>query len=335
MTELLTQRLSCPCFALALAAPLLLAACASSPPPCPTQAATPPPPAPVVSAGATPEPAQPIVVVSSKPADPTPGAMRSLPALPRPSPNAEVHQDVGITDFGLTYSSPGVKGRTIWGDLLPYGEVWRAGANAPTKLTASRDFTFGGTKVPAGSYSLFITPTDKAWTLILNKDPKDAGASDHDPKLDVARVEIQPTDAPARERLVYLFEDTTDDSTKLVLDWAGRRVAVPITVDTKAYVEEGIAQTLDNAWRPLFNAGRYAFDQGQLERADKLLAQSIAIRPTWWNHWWAAQVMAKRNQVAQAREHANQAIELGAKDEVFQRFFADQVNKALASWPKG
>lgn len=329
MTDLVTQR---PFVALTLAAPLLLAACAASPPPCPAQPA--PEPRPAETVAASPEPAPPVVVVARQPAPATPDAMRSLPALPRPSPNAEVHQDVGITDFGLTYSSPGVKGRTVWGELVPYGKVWRAGANAPTKLTASRDFAFGGTAVPAGSYSLFIIPTEDAWTLVLNKDPKNAGASEHDPKLDVARVEVKPAPAPARERLAYLFEDTTDDSTKLVLDWAGRRVAVPITVDTKAQVEEGIAKTLENAWRPMFNAGRYAFEQGELERAEKLLKQSIGIQPTWWNHWWAAQVMAKRNQVAKAREHANRAMELGAKDDVFERFFADQVKKALASWPK-
>src|SRR5689334_5707801 len=89
---------------------------------------------------------------------------------PAPSPKARVEQRVGITDVSIDYSSPGVKGRKIWGDVVPYDKVWRAGANAPTKLTVSRDFTFGTTPVKAGSYSLFVTPGKKTWTVALNTD---------------------------------------------------------------------------------------------------------------------------------------------------------------------
>src|SRR5262252_420852 len=87
---------------------------------------------------------------------------------PAPSPKARIEQRVGITDVSIDYSSPGVKGRKIWGDVVPYDKVWRAGANAPTKLTVSRDFGFGGTQVKAGSYSLFITPGKATWTVMLN-----------------------------------------------------------------------------------------------------------------------------------------------------------------------
>ncbi|MEZ4441120.1 MAG: DUF2911 domain-containing protein [Polyangiaceae bacterium] len=272
--------------------------------------------------------------MATDPADPTPAALRALPALPRPSPNAEVKQDVGVSEVALSYSSPGKKGRTVWGDLVPYEKVWRAGANAPTKLTVTHDFSFGGKPVPAGSYALFIIPSEQRWTLILNRDPKGAGAFEHDPAQDVARAEVTPSSAPDRERLVYLFENSTDDETELVLDWAGRRGSVPITIDTKAIVEKGMTATLQEAWRPFFNAGRYAFDQGDPSRAIELLDQSIAIRPTWWNHWWAAQAQAKAQNVAKAREHADQALLLGKDDQTFQRFFADAVKKALASWPK-
>src|SRR5215831_14838146 len=97
-------------------------------------------------------------------------AAQSAIETPAPSPKARVEQRVGITDLSIDYSSPGVKGRKIWGEVVPYDKVWRAGANAPTKLTVSRDFAFGGTPVKAGSYSLFVTPGKKTWTVALNTD---------------------------------------------------------------------------------------------------------------------------------------------------------------------
>src|SRR5580765_2018549 len=103
---------------------------------------------------------------------------------PAPSPKARVEQRVGVTDVSIDYSSPGVKGRKIWGEVVPYDKVWRAGANAPTKLTVSRDFTFGGTAVKAGSYSVFVTPGKKTWTVALNTDLT-ATQDSHDDKNDV------------------------------------------------------------------------------------------------------------------------------------------------------
>lgn len=310
----------------------LATGCAASPPPCPQPPAPAPPAPPAASTSSSPAEITPVVVVA-EPGAPTAAALRQLPALPRPSPGAEVRQTIGLTDLALEYSSPGVRNRTIWGELVPFEKVWRAGANAPTKLTSNRDFTFGGKAVPAGSYSLFIIPTKAAWTVVLNLDPKNEGASEHDPKKDVARATVTPTDAPARERLTYLFENTTDERTDLVLDWAQKRVVVPITVATSKHADESIAQTLESAWRPLFNAGRYKYDHGATDEALGLLRQSIDLKPTWWNHWWAAQAFAKKGDHASARKHATEATKLGAKDDVFKRFFAENVKKTVAGWP--
>src|SRR5215813_422002 len=156
---------------------------------------------------------------------------------PAPSPKARVEQRVGITDLSVDYSSPGVKGRKIWGELVPYDKVWRAGANAPTKLTVSRDFTFGGTAVKAGSYSVFVTPGKKTWMVALNTDLA-ATQDSHDDKNDVARAAVTPAALPAlRERLIYLFSDTQDDRTDLDLEWERVRIRVPITIDTRGAVQ--------------------------------------------------------------------------------------------------
>src|SRR4051812_27534598 len=95
--------------------------------------------------------------------------------LPRPSPFAKVSQTVGLTDITVDYSSPGVKGRKIWGGLVPYDQMWRAGANTATKVTFSKDVTFAGKPVPAGSYSFFLVPGKSEWTVVLNKKADQGG----------------------------------------------------------------------------------------------------------------------------------------------------------------
>ena len=159
---------------------------------------------------------------------------------------ARVEQRVGVTDFSLDYSSPGVKGRKIWGDLVPWGKAWRAGANASTTLEVSTDFKFGTTTMKAGAYAIFMIPNEKQWTVILNSDTGAGG--NHDPKKDLAKVEITPAKLGApRERLTYLFTDSTDDQTNLELEWEQVRIRVPLGVDTKALVNTAIDKTLADA----------------------------------------------------------------------------------------
>src|SRR5262245_17741035 len=137
-------------------------------------------------------------------------ALAASPALaqslevPAPSVKARVEGRVGITDFSVDYSSPAVRGRKIWGGLVPYDKVWRTGANASTKLTASRDFTFGDVAVPKGTYSLFTIPGPSSWIVILNKDA-DATTGEYDAKNDAARVTVSPAPGGPRERMTFLF----------------------------------------------------------------------------------------------------------------------------------
>ncbi|HSM52087.1 MAG TPA: DUF2911 domain-containing protein, partial [Thermoanaerobaculia bacterium] len=115
--------------------------------------------------------------------------------LPRASPKATVMQQVGLTDVTIAYARPGVKGRTIWGDLVPYGQVWRTGANEATTITFSTDVKVAGTAVPAGTYGLFTLPGEKEWTVILNKAAKQWGAYEYKPEEDLLRIPVQPQEA--------------------------------------------------------------------------------------------------------------------------------------------
>ena len=251
---------------------------------------------------------------------------------PAPSPKARVEQRVGITDVSIDYSSPGVKGRKIWGEVVPYDKVWRAGANAPTKLTVSRDFAFGGTAVKAGSYAVFVTPGKKAWTVALNTDLA-ATQDSHDDKNDVARVAVTPAALPAvRERLIYLFSDTQEDRTSLDLEWERVRIRVAITIDTKGAVTAGIEKALAAAWQPHATAAGYYMNAGDLAHAAALIDKSIAIESTWRNEWLRAQIQGKKGNKAEAAASANRALALGKGNANFEQNVQPDIVKALAGW---
>jgi hypothetical protein len=252
--------------------------------------------------------------------------------LPSPSPKARTEQRVGITDVAIDYSSPGVKGRKIWGPVVPHDKVWRAGANAPTKLTVSRDFSFGGTQVKAGAYSLFMTPGKATWTVMLNTD-LNASQDEHDAKKDVATLTVKPLALPQlRERLRYTFDDTQDGSTMLALEWERVRIQVPIAIDTPALVNAAIEKASNDAWQPQYTAASYLFNHNENDRALGLVDKSIAIRSTWRNEWLRAQIQQKKGNKAEAMASATRAQELGKGDEVFEKFVKADLRKTVAGW---
>ncbi len=165
--------------------------------------------------------------------------------LPDTSPKASVTQSVGLAEFKVTYSRPAVNKRKIWGELVPYGDVWRAGADENTTLTASAPFTFGGKAVPAGTYGLHLLPSEGGdWTAILSSESKAWGSFSYDQKEDVARVSVKPEPAEFVERLVFTFDEPTNEATALALRWEKLRVAVPIAIDAKQVTLASIREQL-------------------------------------------------------------------------------------------
>ncbi|MBN1206204.1 MAG: DUF2911 domain-containing protein [Myxococcaceae bacterium] len=265
-----------------------------------------------------------LVMLAAQPA----AAQLKLPAL---SPAAKVSQEVGLTDISIEYSSPGVKGRKIWGGLVPWDKPWRTGANASSKITFSRDVTFGGKPVPAGTYAIITLPSQKGWTVILSKELASLAGKPYDAKDDVVRVSGTTATIPARERLTFLFSNTTDSDTSLDLEWEKLRVSVPIKVDTAAHAQANIKAALDSAGRAHSSAASYVAENTKdYATALKYVDTAIAIQPNWYNHWAKAQILAKQGNYPEARKVAQVAWELGLKDENF--FFKDAVAKALEDW---
>lgn len=257
---------------------------------------------------------------------------QSLP-LPAASPHAAVSQQIGVVDVTVDWSSPAAKGRNIWGELVPYDKLWRTGANGATTLATTGDITIGGTAVPAGTYAVFTIPGKDEWTLILNKNATQSGTSQYDQALDAVRVQVKPVDAPARERLTFLFSDTTEKGATLDLEWAGVRVGLPISVDTAGMVAKRIERyTVDSA-DGLADAARYKADNGDLAGARELIDASVAIDAAWYNIWLKADILHQQGEHKAAYALAQQAMELGtAAGDGF--FWKSRVEKALAEWKK-
>jgi hypothetical protein len=257
-------------------------------------------------------------------------AARADLELPRPSPAARTSVTVGLTEVTVEYSSPAMKGRKIWGGLVPYGQVWRTGANAATKLTVSRDITIGDKPLAAGTYALYTIPNATSWTIVLNKGVNQSGLA-YKQEEDVLRFEAKPHPSPMRERMTFLFSDYSDSVASLDLEWDKLRVSVPIKAKTEEQVAANIKAMTSNAWRPYANAARYLLESKKNpDQALELVEQSLAIKEEWLNVWIKAALLAQKGRYKEAYPLAERAQALGQKAEQF--FLAPEVKKALTDW---
>jgi len=251
--------------------------------------------------------------------------------LPRPSPNATLKQTVGLTDVTVAYSSPAVRGRRIFGDVVPYDAVWRAGANECTKVTFSTAATVGGKPVAAGTNCLFLLPTKTGWTFILNKDTKLWGSDGYKPENDVLRIPATATTITPRERLAYAVLDFTDDGGTLAMEWDTVRVSVRFELTTRATVLTEIRALKTSDWREYNRAARYLLNaKVEPAYALELANKSIKLNENWENDWTKAQLLAANGNTKEAVALAQHAQELGKASKNF--FDADDVAKAISTW---
>jgi hypothetical protein len=251
-----------------------------------------------------------------------PTAQAQVPlVLPDGSPKASVSQTVGLSEFTVSYHRPGVNKRKVWGSLVPYGETWRAGANQNTTLSASTPFTFGGKAVPAGTYGVHMLPSEGEWTVILSSQAKAWGSFSYEPKEDVVRVAVNPEAADFVERLSYTFDDPANDTTALALRWEKLRVAVPITVDTKAVTLASIREQLRGlprfSWQGWNQAAAWCVRNDVT--TDEALAwadRSISMQKTFPNLRTKATLLEKKGDAKAAAALRAEALPLAAEADV-------------------
>jgi len=147
---------------------------------------------------------------------------------PRLSPKAGVSQIVGTTEIKISYGRPGVKGRKIWGDLVPYNKVWRAGADEATKLTFANDVKIEGKKIPAGSYSFFVIPSNGEWILIFNKVADQWGAFEYNENQDFMRFKVTPQKNGYQEWLSYSFSGMSTGMAYIDLSWENIKISLKV-----------------------------------------------------------------------------------------------------------
>ncbi|MDD5565227.1 MAG: DUF2911 domain-containing protein, partial [Thermoanaerobaculaceae bacterium] len=236
--------------------------------------------------------------------------------LPRVSPQATISQTVGLTNVTITYCRPGVKGRAIWGGLVPYDQVWRTGANEATTITFADDVTIDGTKLPAGTYGLFTIPGKDEWTIIFNKGAKQWGAYQYKQAEDVLRIKVKPHEAPFRELLTFCFPAVATDSATVAIVWDKLAVPFTFTVDTVdkvlAQARKAIAEAKPDDWRTSYRAAAFCLDNNvNLPEARTWLAKSVAVKETMYNLAGQARFLALDGKKAEAIALAKKAIAVG------------------------
>jgi predicted negative regulator of RcsB-dependent stress response len=244
--------------------------------------------------------------------------------LPEQSPAATTLQTVGISDITVAYHRPAVNGRPIWGKLVPYGEVWRAGANENTLITFSTDVKIGGKPLRAGTYGLHMLPTAKDWTIIFSTATQSWGSFTYDPKEDALRATVTPRPTQtSEERLLYKFDDVTDNKATLVLAWEKLAVPVVIEVDTPKLVMANArlqlrgttgfaAQNFDRA------ANYWVKNGGPLDEALKLTDHSIGQGETYRNLTIRATIVEKQGNAKAAADLRAKAQQVASEGELNQ-----------------
>jgi len=244
--------------------------------------------------------------------------------FPAASPVCTLKQRVGLTDIEVVYSRPGVKHRTIFGGLVPYGTVWRTGANQATRITFSTPVKLEGNDVPAGTYTLFTIPGENEWTIIINKDANQWGAFQYNEKDDLARFNVKPetlTDTTV-ETFTIEFNHISDDSAALMLVWDKTVVPIRLKVDVVSKLVPQIEAAMAAAGKKqdgfYFQAATFYYNHDlDLKKALDWVDAGLADNPriAYEMLHLKAQILTKQGDKAGAIAAAKQSTELAVKAE--------------------
>ena len=235
---------------------------------------------------------------------------------PAPSPSQTIKQDFGLSSIELSYSRPGVKGRKIFGDIVPYGNVWRTGANNATTLTFGDEVTIGGTKIPAGKYGLLTIPDKKSWTLIITKQTDVTSPAAYKQEMDVVRVVSEVSKMKsAAETFTMQFANIKPASCELYIMWDKSTVVLPITTEVDSKVMANIEEAMKGDKPPYFQAAMYYMENGKdLNQSLAWFNKAVEAQPNafWIQHQWA-NCLAKLGKVSEAKTAALKSKELAAE----------------------
>jgi hypothetical protein len=266
----------------------------------------------------------------------TTGLFAQTPPIefPAPSPHCTLKQRVGLTDVEVVYSRPGVKGREVFGSLVPYGQVWRTGANQSTKVTFSTPVKLNGAEVPAGTYALYTIPGADEWTVILSKNLKLNGAFGYDAKDDLLRVKAKPMNLGTKlENFTIEFTDVRDESAILFLGWDQTLVPVKLEVEVASKLVPQIEAAMAGSGekKPYYQSAMFYYDHGlDLDKASKWIDAAVKGNETYYIVHLKAKILAKRGDKEAAIAAAKRSTELAIKADGPQSGFV-KLNQDLIS----
>lgn len=232
---------------------------------------------------------------------------------PAASPTQTIKQDFGISSIELSYSRPAMKGRKVFGDLVPYGKLWRTGANAATRVKFADDVTIAGAPVKAGEYVLYTVPGENEWEVVLNKGLTNWGIDGYKQDQDVARVKVKPVKLDDNvENFTLQLADIKPNSANLQIMWEKTGVNVPIVTDVDTKVMAQIDNLMNRDNRPYFQAAMYYMESGKdLNKALGWFDKALEQNPNaFWMHHQRANALARLGKKTEARAAATKSREL-------------------------
>ena len=271
-------------------------------------------------------------------------ALLAIPAVqaqiktPRPSPGAELEQMIGVTEVELEYSRPGVKGRTIFGELVPYGEKWRTGANAVSSISFSTDAKINGSDIAAGEYALLTTPGEESWTFHFY--PLEGSTwnayVDQEPAL---KVTAEPNELSFTiETMMFLFDQVTDNSAALGLVWEETSVWIKIEVPTEEMVEASIEKVMAGPSNgDYYSAASYYLGANKnLDKALEYIQHVTASEDAgMWDIRMEAEIQAARGDYKSAIAAAERSNEVAAaSDSQRKDYITNLNNENIEEWRK-
>lgn len=235
---------------------------------------------------------------------------------PQPSPTASIKQNFALSSIEISYSRPGIKGRKVFGDLVPYGKVWRTGANQATTITFGEEVMIGGKKVAAGTYGLLTIPEQNEWTVIISKQTNVTSPAAYKESEDVVRVKTQVTNMPfSVETFAIMVDNIKDNSCEIGFIWDNVYTSFQVTTDIDAKIMGQIKDAIEKDNRPYFASAMYYLNNGKdLNKALTWFDKAIEQNPSaFWIHHQRANCLAKLGKKADARAAAEKSKTLAAE----------------------
>ncbi len=233
--------------------------------------------------------------------------------MPAPSPTQTIKQDFALSAVEVTYSRPAMKDRTIMGDLVPYGKLWRTGANAATRIKFGEDVKLNGTAIPQGEYVLYTIPNQGGWDIVINKGLKNWGIDGYKQEEDVARFKADVQELPFPiQSFMILFEDVRPSAMTMMLMWDKTLVPIEVTADIDGKVMAQIDDAMKTDKKPYFQAAAYYLETNRdLKTALGWADAATKENPkAFWIYHLKAKIQAKAGDKAGAKATAEQSIAL-------------------------